>query len=70
MLQEFPGKCADGIYVLDNTNSVMASKQRRHLHPESPTLQNLHCKELKRVGKIGIHHNISVVPFFDLVKLH
>lgn len=45
MLQGHPGKCVDGIYVLDSTDNVIPAST----HP-------LQCKELKR-GRVVVYGN-------------
>ncbi|MCF0215765.1 MAG: prepilin-type N-terminal cleavage/methylation domain-containing protein [Fibrobacteraceae bacterium] len=58
ILQEHPGKCIDGKYVLDNANAVMANEQRGHHQPEPLLTQSLHCKELKR-GRIVVYNGVG-----------
>ena len=46
MLQEYPGKCIDGNYIVDSDTET------------HPLIQNLKCKELKR-GRIVVYGNMG-----------
>ncbi|PWJ55078.1 MULTISPECIES: type II secretion system protein [unclassified Fibrobacter] len=47
MLQEHPGKCVDGIYVLDSADNVIPAST----HP-------LQCKELKK-ARVVVYNNLG-----------
>lgn len=55
MLQEHPGKCVNGKYILNSDTDVVLSPDSK---ASLPHLHSLQCKELKR-GRIVVYGNLG-----------